>query len=199
VRLYCFTDLRHLLSAGVAIQLHFIAGKPSNTFSTPHATIYSTHNYRGFIALLTFGICCRSDRDLTASPIPNRTLRIQPPPSILDKLHSTTRKKPTNHHSAPIIQPQTPRTNYRGFIALLTFGICCRSALRFNCPTNPKPHTAGHHHPPNWINYQPPTPLTNYRGSIALLNIGIGCRSDCRFNYQPPQYCSTYLRHLLPA
>ena len=34
-------------------------------------------------------------------------------------------------------QRPTPLTNYRGFIVLLTFGICCRSALRSNRLTDP--------------------------------------------------------------
>jgi hypothetical protein len=64
-RIYCFTDLRHLLSVGVAIYLQSTANSPHLITNQLLLHIPLT-NYRGFIASLTFGICCRSVCNFTA-------------------------------------------------------------------------------------------------------------------------------------
>ncbi len=133
-------------------------------------------NHRGFIALLTFGICCRSALRFNCHTNPTIAQRTQPSSSPNPKLDDLL---------LLLFLPYSFLISVYflscGFFAWLTFGSCCRSALRFNCSSLLLTH------------YSPPlAPLTQlllhshyYRGFIALLTFGICCRSVLRFNCLP--------------
>jgi hypothetical protein len=62
LRIYCFTDLRHLLSVGVAIQLHLTASntsqtttRASHTTTTPLSQLPRIHCFTDLRHLLSVG------------------------------------------------------------------------------------------------------------------------------------------------